>query len=77
MRAWVARRQLTDRLPAFGIPLVRDRAGVDHAQIGRLVRGGILIADTFQRLADKLRFILVHFATQRDGAETRMHGFLR
>ncbi len=58
-------------LAAFGIAFVRNRAGVDDAEIGAIVRSGVLIADAGEGLADELGFVLVDFAAEGDGAEKR------
>ena len=63
-------------LPALGVALGRDRAGVDDAQVGRLVVGRVAIAGRGQRLAHELGLVLVDLAAERDGFERR-HGGVR
>ena len=72
-RSGISGGQLADRLPAFGVAFVRDRAGVDDAQIGGFAALGIAKADAGKRLADEFGFVLVDFAAERDGSE-RGHG---
>ena len=71
LRARVAPGKLADGLAALGVSLVRDRAGVDHAQVGRLFGRRFAVADRGEALAHELRFVLVHLAAERNGSQRR------
>src|SRR5271163_1863252 len=65
-RRRISLMQTADELPAFGIALGGDGAGVDDAKLGGFVRGGRAPAVQFERLLDVLRLVLVDLATEGD-----------
>ena len=56
LRAGILPRQPANRLPALGVAFVRHRAGVDDAQLGRLVVARVLVADAEQALRARTPF---------------------
>ena len=63
-RSGISAMNLTNHLARTRIAVVRDRAGVDHAEIGRLVCQGFAIAVLQQSLSNQLRFVLIHLAAE-------------
>ena len=53
---------------AIGVPRIRHRTRIDHAQIRRLVLVHFAITALQQRFANELSLILVNFAAQRNKA---------
>lgn len=61
---WVVLMQSADELPALGVALGGDGAGIEDAQMGRLVLGRLAPAALFQRFLHELSLILVDLATK-------------
>jgi hypothetical protein len=63
--------KLTDDLARFGVAGVGDCAGVDNAEVSRLVLRGFPIAALEQSFANELRFVLVDLAAKGDESTGR------
>ncbi len=69
LRPGIGAGELADGLAAFEVRCRSDGAGVDQAEVGRVVTVGTAIPEATEALADVFRLVLVHFAAEGDGLE--------